>query len=255
MHYRGSHPTIVEDDVAHDNLNYMSLLPVGPESVYTSPGKDMPLYASLARAEVNNSLAAEGIANSGEVKDYYYIKQPASVPEGKVSSVSASSASSFLLPPNRVKSCFQSSLASRELPPIPDVYDGTVTDSLEPTEDYLPLILAASPPVAGKQEVIDSYVDANLELELPEEKGVGKEPVAAGEMHYTNEDVGPQRSHSAVGRQPTYDKVYVNEEVEPQNGHLPVSRQPTYENAESAPSRPVLRHQATSEEVYVVMMT
>ena len=255
MRYRGSHPTIAEDDVAHDNLNYTSLRAVGPESVYTSPGKDTPLYASLARAGVNNSLAAEGIADSGEVKGYYYIKQPASVPERKVSSVPASSASSLLPPPNRDKSCSQSSLASRELPPIPDVNGGTVTDSLEPTEDYLQIISAASPPVAGKQEVVNSYVDANLELKLPDEKGVGKEPVAAGEMNYTNEDVGPQRSHSAVGRQPTYDKVYMNEEVEPQNSHLPVSRQPTYENAESAPSRPVLRHQATSEEVYVVMMT
>lgn len=254
MRYRGSHPTTVEDDEPHDNLNYTSLQAVGPESVYTSPGKDAPLYASLARAGVNNSLAAKGINDSGEVKGYYYIKQPASIPAKKVS-VPVSSASSLLPPPNQAKSSSQSSLASRELPPILDINDGTVTDSLEPTEDYLQLISAASPPVAGEQEVVHSYVDANVELELPEEKGVGQEPMAAEGMHYTNEGMGPQRSHSAVGRQPTYDKVYMNEEVEPQNGHPPVSRQPTYENTESAPSRPVLHHQATSEDAYEVVTT
>ena len=235
------------------------------------------MYASLARGRDTSTFTGESITGSGEVKEYYYIEQPASVPERKVSSDPVTSSSS-LLPPNRGKSASQSSLASRSLPPIPDANGATVTESQEPTEEYIQLVPATSPPVSSEEEAVNSYMDANLELEPSDEEDPTKNPPPAERFNtndgmtaqnshtpvdrqltydqvYVNEEVGAAKGHPPVDRQLTYDQVYINEEVGAGNGHTPVSQQPTYENAESAPHRPKLQHQPTSEEVYVVMLT
>ena len=177
--------------------------------------------------------------------------------------------------------------------------DGTITDNQEPTENYLQLVPATSPPVSGGKEEVTTDVDAKFAPTVEDPPNM--ETTAAAEMYYTNDSVGPQisrppmdrqptydqvyvneeegtrkshppmdrqptydkvyvnketetrKSHPPVDRQPTYDKVYANEEVA-ENGHPPVGQQPTYENTDSVSfSRPALRHQPTSEEVYVVV--
>lgn len=212
------------------------------------------MYASLAREGGNSTFTGKAVTDSGEVKEYYYIQQPASVPERKVSSVPVTSTSSFLLPPNRDIAGSQTSIASRSLPPIPDASSGALTESQEPTEEYIELVLPASPPVGGREEAVDSDTEANPELEPSKEESPTNNPPAA-KRHHTNGGVTAQNSHPPIDRQPTYDGVYVNEEIEAKNSHTTVSQQPTYENTESAPSRPVLQHQPTSEELYVVMKT
>ena len=134
---------------------------------------------------------------------------------------------------------------------------------------------ATSPPVSGGKEEVTTDVDAKFEPTV--EDAPNMETTAAAEIYYTNDSVGAQinrppmdrqptydqvyaneeegtrKSHPPVDRQPTYDKVYANEEVA-ENGNSPVGRQPTYENTDSFSfSRPALRHQPTSEEVYVVV--
>ena len=181
-----------------DSQNYTVLLDTVPESQYTRPGKDS-LYSSVRREEnnvgINNPIAGEG-------KDYYYIKQPASVPERKVSASVTSS--SFLGPPasSRAKSASQSSLASRELPALPDV-DVTDLPSPEPANQYLKLLPAAALSAAGEQEAIDSYENASLQY--PKKDSSSKEPLTEGQDTYANEELGPQKGHRAVDRQPTYD--------------------------------------------------
>ena len=299
--YRASNRPVVDGDEANSHQHYTPLQAVGPESVYTRPGKDGPLYASLARAGGNSSVSGEGFTRSGESKEYYYIQQPASVPERNVSSASIIGTSTFLQPPPppRDKSGSQTSLTSQELPPAPNTTDGTNTDNQEPTENYLQLVPATAPPVSSGKEEVTTDVDAKFAPTVEDPPNM--ETTAAAEMYYTNDSVGPQisrppmdrqptydevyvneeegtrkshppmdrqptydkvyvnkemetrKSHPPVDRQPTYDKVYANEEVA-ENGHPPVGQQPTYENTDSVSfSRPVLRHQPTSEEVYVVV--
>ena len=234
------------------------------------------MYASLAREGGNSTFTGKAVTDSGEVKEYYYIKQPASVPERKVSSVPVTSTASLLLPPNRDIAGSQASIASRSLPPIPDASSGALTESQEPTEEYIELVLTASPPVGSQEEAVDSNTEANPELEPSKEESPTNNPPATERHHtngdvtaqnshtpvdhqltcdqvYMNEEVGAQKGHPPIDRQPTYDSVYMNEEIEAKNSHTTVSQQPTYENTESAPSRPVLQHQPTSEELYVVM--